>query len=258
MTTAHIARRNQTDACTGPRTDIPAPRPRTGTFTAIHHLAPLELEAREAPALPHRSTMHWPRKIFHMIGIGSVGLTLAFCNLPGLTALAIMAVIAVLVITPDVARFYIPALNKKVNEDFRFIMRDYEASSVSGITWFLSGMVLVLAMVPPVIAGLAALLLAFGDPWASVFGVKFGRTKLFGSRKSVEGMLGGFGVCLIVSLLYFGLSGLVAPAMVLPAALLAAAAGAGVEALTIKRLDDNFVIPVVSAPILAGIVALLA
>ncbi|MDF1667649.1 MAG: hypothetical protein P1V97_38280 [Planctomycetota bacterium] len=224
---------------------------------ALRHLDPVYLEAPESRDLPHRSVMHWKRKIFHMIGIGSVGLTLAFSGIPQIYALIILAVVSALIIPCDYGRRFFPKFKEKVFNDFRFIMRDYERNNVTGMSWFLISMLLTMAIAPIEIAGLAALLLAFGDPWASVFGIRFGKTKLFGTKKTLEGLLGCFAVCTTVSLVYFSFANLVAPGMVIPAALLAGATGAIAESLPAKKVDDNFTIPLASAPALMGIVYLL-
>ena len=42
---------------------------------ALRHLEPVYLNSSLGRALPSRSAMNWPRKIFHMIGIGSTALT---------------------------------------------------------------------------------------------------------------------------------------------------------------------------------------
>jgi len=241
-----------------------SPRSRHGTATlpaskapSLRHLDPVFLNAPESHALPHRSMMNWPRKIFHMIGIGSVGLTLAFASVTQIQALWILGAATALIVTLDLIRRWIPSLNDKVYTDFRFIMRDYERKNLTGMSWFLLGMMLVLLMAPRQVAGLAALLLAFGDPWASYFGIRFGRRRLFGSKKTLEGLLGGFAVCALVSTCYLAFAGLVSATLIVPAAILAGLAGAIAEALPAGKIDDNFLVPVVSTPALLAIIALL-
>ena len=224
---------------------------------ALRHLEPVLLDPGPALALPTRSAMNWPRKIFHMIGIGSTGLTLALSSLESAAALLIISCVAALVVTPDLLRFWFPSFNERVFRDFGFIMRDYEQHRMSGMSWFLLGMILVLSVAPPAIAGLAVLLLAFGDPWASIIGIRFGKRRILGGRKTLEGVLGGFAVCFVVSVCYFGLSGLVSAGAVVPAALLAAAAAAFAETISGSRVDDNFAIPVICAPVLVGLIAVL-
>jgi diacylglycerol kinase (CTP) len=217
--------------------------------SALYHRQPVALETPEPLKLQHRSMMNWPRKIFHMLGIGTVGLTLALCSLTSLQALMIVGVLAALLIGFDLARLNIPALNEKCHKDFRAIMRDYENRRLTGITWFMAGLVLVVAIAPVQIAGLGVLLLAFGDPWASFFGIRFGKTRLMGSRKTLEGMLGGFAVCAIVSALYLTYFGLVSGVGAIAlASVLAAAVGSMAEALPVESMDDNFTIPVVATP----------
>ena len=222
------------------------------------HLDPVIFESSASVrALPKRSNMNWPRKIFHMIGIGTTGFVLAFCTLSQLQAWIILAVVSAIIVGVDYGRRFSPKLNEKAFKDFGFIMRDYERHGISGMSWFLFAMLIVLAFCPLPVAGLAALLLAFGDPWASVFGIRFGKTKLFGGKKSLEGLLGGWAVCVVVSAIYLFVTGLVAPAMILPAALLSGLAGALAEAIPANKVDDNFTLPLGAAPALLGIIALL-
>jgi diacylglycerol kinase (CTP) len=225
---------------------------------ALRHLDPIYLDNSEHRALPHRSMMHWHRKIFHMIGIGSVGLTLAFSSISTSYAIIILAIVSAIIIPLDYGRRFFPKFKEKVYKDFRRIMRDTERDNVTSMTWFLLSMLMTLAIAPREIAGLAALLLAFGDPWASIFGIRFGKTPLFGGKKTLEGFLGCFAVCTLVSILYFAFTGLVASSMVIPAAMLAGLAGALAESIPAGKLDDNFTIPLASAPALMGIVYLLA
>jgi len=225
---------------------------------SIHHLDPVLVDSPEAGALPHRSNMHWARKIFHMIGIGTTGLALAFTNLTTATALGILALISICILVPDTLRFYFPKLNERVDRDFAQIMRDYEKNSLCGMSWFCIGLLLTLAFSSPKIAGLACVLLAFGDPWASVIGIKFGRTRIFGSRKTVEGLLGGFTVCFGVSLAYLFATGLVTGWSIPLVAVIAAGSAAAAEAVSFAKLDDNFTIPVVSGAVLVFVLPFFA
>jgi dolichol kinase len=227
------------------------------TPPALRHLDPIYMDSAESRALPHRSVMHWHRKIFHMIGIGSVGLTLAFSSIPEQYALIILAIVSAIIIPADYGRRFFPKFNDKAYKDFRMIMRDYERNNVTGMSWFLIAMLIVLAIAPLEIAGLSALLLAFGDPWASVFGIRYGKTKLPGSKKTVEGFLGCFAVCTLVSVIYLSFTSLIPHSMIIPGALLAGLTGAFAEGLPNTKVDDNFTIPFVSAPILMGLVYLL-
>lgn len=232
---------------------------RTGTkkVPAIHHHQPLSLQNDTVQGLPARSTMMWPRKIFHMCGIGSVGLVMATVSFTTLQALFLLSVFTLIIAGFDYGRRFVPALNEKITKDWSAIMRDYERKSLSGMSWFMFATLIIVAMVPLKLAALACLILAFGDPWASVIGIKFGKRKIFGGRKTLEGVLGGMAVCTLVSAVFFAATGLVAPAMIVPAALLAGLTGALAESMPFERIDDNFTIPVVTAPALAGIVALL-
>ena len=101
---------------------------------------------------------------------------------------------------------------------------------------------------PRQVAVLSILYLGFGDPSSSFFGVLYGRNKIF-PNKSLQGTLGGFFVCALVTLLYLSWQGFPGESVLL-IALLGGFAGAVAELLPLN-VDDNFAIPVVSGALMA-------
>ncbi len=206
-----------------------------------------------------RASVHWKRKVFHVVGIGTAGFTYAFTPVEPLTAALILGALGAVFVFLDVLRFFVPSLNKKVKRDFGPFMRDYELDGISGSSWFFFAGVLSLVLFPKIAAALGMIFLAVGDPAASLVGVKWGRVKLPGG-KSLEGSLALFGVCSLVGgALLLGLWGM-APTVALPLALATALAAAVAEWLPVKRLDDNFVMPLLTggvATILLGVLGAL-
>ena len=229
---------------------------------------------REAAATPHlahltphafvdpirsvkRESIHWQRKVFHVLGIGAAGFTYALTPTTPLEACVILGVFAAAFVSLDALRFYLPALNKKVKRDFGAFMRDYELDGLSGSSWFLFAALITLAAYPKMAAALGMIYLALGDPLASFVGVKWGRIRLPGG-KSLEGSLALFGVCALVGwgvlTQVVGLGLGAAAAVAVPSA----AAAAVAEWLPVKRLDDNFVVPILTGGVATVLLALVA
>ena len=105
---------------------------------------------------------------------------------------------------------------------------------------------------PPEIVTLSLLMLAIGDPVCNIIGIKYGKDKLIGS-KSLQGSLAGFIACSIVSAVYFKVMDMMASKLLLTS-MLSGFIGAFAEVIPID-IDDNFVIPVVTAILLWGLFA---
>jgi len=189
-----------------------------------------------------RHSIHWKRKVFHVLGIGAAGFTYALAPVTKPTALMILGGIAAVFVFLDLLRFKVPALNKKVKRDFGPFMRDYELDGISGSSWFFFSALITIAACYQSAAGLGMIFLALGDPIASAVGVKYGKTKLPGG-KSLQGSLAFLSVCFLAGLpiLLFKYQFALVPALAVTAvtALVAAAA----EAIPSKKVDDNFTVP---------------
>jgi dolichol kinase len=216
------------------------------TTQSTHHLQP-------RPALDpirsvKRESIHWKRKVFHVIGIGTVGAAYLLTQTTGLQAFAIMLPIAVLFVFMDALRFWVPSLNKKVKKDFGPLMRDYELDGLSGSSWFFFSGLIALVAFPKLAAGMGIVFLAIGDPLASFVGVRWGRIKLPG-KKSLEGSLALATLCSLVgTVILVGLGGLTLGTAVL-VAVLSGIAAAFAEWLPIKKVDDNFTMPLVTGAV---------
>lgn len=228
--------------------------PRPGTTPAAHltHVQPQPLLDISSVS---RETISWRRKVFHILGIGCVGVTYGFSSVAWSQALAILSVISVVFIGLDSLRFAIPSLNKRVRRDFGAYMRNYELQRLSGSSWFLAAACLTIGLFSKPTASLAFLYLALGDPLASWVGVRWGRIRLPGG-KSLEGSLTFFVTGLVVGTLAllgmtaFGTAGALSTAS-LPLLIGVAAASSAFAALgewlPLGRIDDNFAVPLVSA-----------
>lgn len=178
------------------------------------------------------------RKAFHMLSLGYLG---AF-HLLGWPRMGwVMAVWLPVVLLIEVARLKIPAIERTLVGFFEGMIRETERKHFSGIfhTTAGSSAAMLIARGDPVIVGAAILQLALGDAASALVGKAFGRTKLFGGAKSLEGSLAGFSV---------GFAAALACGVRPGAALVAALAGALAELLpTTVWSNDNLWIPVASA-----------
>lgn len=190
-----------------------------------------------------RSDMHWARKIWHMGGVSFMALF--YSMVPEQWSIAVLTLILVPSILLDVVRLRRPDVNKWVFKVFKPIMRESEADSVAGTTYLLSGVMVILLIFPREVVIPSMLFLAFADPLASFFGIRFGKDKIFG-HKSVQGTLAALVICttLLGSYLYF--SGLLSDRIFI-VALIGGLIGALAELIPVGKLDDNFTLPILSA-----------
>lgn len=151
----------------------------------------------------------------------------------------------------DCARLYSRRLNDFFTSLFKSVLRESERGRLAGSTSMMAGVTLILFIFPKSVVLLALLFLAFADPLASYFGIRYGKDKLIG-EKSVQGTAAAFVVCFLLSLAYCLHFGLMTDRLFL-VCLLAGFAGAVSELVPVWKFDDNFVFPVMSATLLTGI-----
>lgn len=178
------------------------------------------------------------RKAFHMLSLVYLG---AFHWLGWPRALEAGAAWLVVVFAVELARLKVPSVERALVSFFEGLIRDAERRAFSGIFHTTAGSVaaMLIARGEPVIVSAAILQLALGDAASALVGKAYGRIRLFGGRKSLEGSLAGFAV---------GFAAALACGVRPGAALAAAAAGAGVELLpTTAWFNDNLWIPVACA-----------
>ncbi|MBI2790166.1 MAG: hypothetical protein HYX59_15960 [Elusimicrobia bacterium] len=181
------------------------------------------------------------RKAFHMLSLVYLG---AFHLLGWPRVGWAMAVWLPIVFVIETLRLMVPAIERALVGFFDGMIRETERKHFSGIFHTTAGSLaaMLIARGEPMIVGAAILQLALGDAASALVGKAYGRTKLFGGRKSLEGTLAGFSVGFAAALAYGLRPG---------AALAAALAGALAELLpTTPWFNDNLWIPVASATVL--------
>jgi dolichol kinase len=137
------------------------------------------------------------RGVFHTLnGVLFVVILLYTSRLA--VSLALAFAVAVFIVI-EVARLRIPAVNQRFLRWFALILRDREATAITGSSYFLMGCAITAAAFPVYIAAPAILFMAVGDPIASLIGIWKGRIRFW--RKSMEGHMACLAVCLLCALI---------------------------------------------------------
>jgi dolichol kinase len=198
------------------------------------------------PQLKPRSDVHMARKIWHFVSV--IGLAICYHNMPRGLALFILAFFAIAAVAVESSRQHNATVNKWVIKVFKPVMRENEKKGWAGLTYLVLGVLILVALFPKHIVTLSLLFLAIADPVASYFGIRFGKDRLFG-RKSLQGSSAAFFACAVVAMGYYFASNLMVDRLLI-VGILSGLVGAVSEAIPIGRLDDNLVLPVMSAALL--------
>ena len=123
---------------------------------------------------------------------------------------------------------------------FGIILRKHELNNFTGATYLMISTIICIAIFPDYIAFLSLAFLAIGDTLAAVIGIPFGKRKLFGSNKSLEGSI----ACFVASFFFGMLFTFPEISPIIPFI--------GALAATFSELavDDNIKIPLVSGIIM--------
>ena len=181
------------------------------------------------------------RKAFHMLGLVYWAAFVFF----GWPRIGYWLAGWLLVVTAiETARLRVPAMERFLFGLFDGMIRDTERTHFSGIIHTTAGSLaaMLIAGGNGAIVGAAIGQLTFGDSAAALAGKAFGRTKIRGGKKSVEGSLACLATCYAVA---------VACGVRPGPALASALAATAVELLpTTGFFNDNLWMPVASAVVL--------
>ncbi len=196
-----------------------------------------------------RRDLHLQRKLFHFLTILTI--TYLMVVLEPKQCWMLYWFVGFPIFLMDLLRTYSHRWNKFCLKVIGPVIRAQEVSKLSGSSWAFVGIGITYFIFPPLIAQLATLFLAVGDPIASFFGVLYGKFKILG-QKSLIGTIAAFVACFICALIFFN--------AVHPTDLtlgqkfvlisLAAAIGALTELIPLGRLDDNLTQPLMSGVLL--------
>ena len=149
-----------------------------------------------------------------------------------LSVLLTLLAIALLV---EIFRMKHPTFKRIFFDIFGLMIRSREYHDFTSATYMLISVVVCIAVFPPEIAFIAISFLAIGDTLAALVGITFGKRKIFGTEKTLEGSIACFAGTFIFALFYLN------PII----ALLGAAAATLAESLPMI-LDDNIKVPITS------------
>ncbi len=210
---------------------------------------------KKLESLPSRSDIHLPRRLFHLAcGSFIVGASFLFPSKSEMVAWLIGMTIVVAVL--EYLRLTVPRLNQMTARLFGSIMRSGEENGRSGVVFYMAGCAVSAVVFPRAIAILAILYLAYGDPIASYFGVKYGKhfwTKnMSEGRKSIEGSLACFIFCAVLT---FVVSFVPEKTSMMPMMsriffALLGGVGATLGEMFPLRTDDNLALPILSGAFL--------
>ena len=195
--------------------------------------------------LGHLKPTKYARNVFH-VGMGLVTVGLYQFLITQSQARIVMACLAVMVITLEVTRRFSERWNRFLFDTvFGLINRPHELRKTNGATYYVLALTILAFFAPKEATISAVLVLAIGDPAATLFGKAFGTRKLW-RQKSVVGFVAFIlSAALVVGVHQF----LAIPSFSLATRVgyVAAVALAGAVAeLFTERLDDNFTIPLAS------------
>lgn len=192
-----------------------------------------------------RHVPHLERKLYHMVN-GLLCFVLYAFILTDTQALWVLGLVGGGWFLVDVLRLRSPHISQAVLRVFGRLMRRDELKSLTGNSYFILGLLIIVLAFPRPIVSLAVLYLALGDPVAAIVGTRWGRRRIVG-EKSVEGAVANFIVAFAVSYLV-GTWLFVSPRPFL-LGLIGGASSVIAELLPLK-IDDNLTIPVVSGTLL--------
>ena len=215
----------------------------------------VELLRREAIELPTVRPTNYARSFFHVLSAVGAAVLVQHVLTPRTTAI-VAGSFAAAGWTMEAARRLSPAANRFMMGVFKHVAHEHERHRINSSTWYTTALLLLSLTMSPLAVTAALLVLGVGDPMAGLIGRRWGRTKLVGGR-SLEGSLafvaaGGIAAALALVVYYPKLGAGPVAAMAGAAAL----AGALAE-LLVRKVDDNFTIPVAAGAGCSLVAALL-
>lgn len=190
-----------------------------------------------------RSDMHLARKTWHMLGV--LLMIAIHERVSREMAITLLLLTMLVFVVPDILRQYSTKLNEIFIGLFQSVIRENEVHKLSGNSYLISGVLLLVLLFPAKIVTLTMFFLAFADPIASCVGIRYGKDKIMG-QKSLQGTVAAFVICTLITFIYIRSYGLMTE-NILIVSIVAGLIGALSELLPIGKLDDNLTLPLMSA-----------
>ena len=156
--------------------------------------------------------------------------------------LLIVAISGSIIVLFDCIRINSKSVNFFYNSIFGKVTRDFEDRRLTGASYVMIGSFFVLCFFETTVCIPALLIMSFSDTAAAIVGKLYGKTKIF--KKSLEGSFAFFMVSFIIILCFI-------PDIDLTFSIIAIIVVTIVELLPKFGLDDNLLIPIISAFIIS-------
>lgn len=200
----------------------------------------------EGASLKKRADMHLARRLYHVVGMMIIIVLYATLDRP--TGLGMITGAVIVTLAFDLVRLRSRRLSKKSLELFKKFIREDELNRLSSMTYLLIGVGVVIYVFPPVVGQLALLMLAFGDPAASLVGVRYGKDPVIGS-KTIQGAAASFVVCAALTCGYLFYQNLLMDRWVL-VSWIGGLVGMTAELFPVGKLDDNLTFPIIASSLM--------
>jgi dolichol kinase len=174
------------------------------------------------------------RGLFHIFG--GLFIPVAALFLPKTALIILLCVMTFIFLAFELTRLRSPVINRWFFSFFKPLLRDKEASRLTGASYILIASLIAFLAFQRDIAVLALSFLAVGDPLATIVGKQIGKRKLLG--KTLEGDLACFISCVAVGVVFYYL-GLRVPLL----SILAGAIGATIVEAIPLPINDNLTMP---------------
>lgn len=178
------------------------------------------------------------RKAYRMLGLV---LPFIYLHYTRQETIYVFAMIAMGAVAIESIRFSSSKTEWLMEKIFSPVGKREEVMRISGTTYFILGSLLATIFFNRVIVIPILFFLIFGDAFATIIGLRWGRTKIFG--KSLEGSLGCLAACLVAGFFLLGNVSLLQDGLTLKLMLEIAFFVTILELLPIP-CDDNFYIPI--------------
>jgi glycerol-3-phosphate acyltransferase PlsY len=162
-------------------------------------------------------------------------------------ALLIIGIVAIVFIALDITRILNRQTNELLTVKIKSIFRKGEEKKFSSMTIFLVATFITILLFEKNIAITALTFLIFGDIFSKIFGLAFGRHKIF--QKTLEGTLAYFGCVLICGFVLYNLFISIGIELPLTILILGGISAPLVELFSFQ-LNDNFTVSLVSGAIM--------
>lgn len=184
------------------------------------------------------------RGLFHLFG--GLFIPVAALFLPRVVLLVSIGAVTVIFLAFELVRFWASIINRWFFSHFRPLLREAEASCLTGTSYMLIASLIAFLAFPRDIAVLALSFLAVGDPAATIVGKQMGKRRLLG--KTLEGDLACLIACLSIGFLFY-YAGLNIPLLTIAAG----SVGATILQAIPLPVNDNLTMPLAAGVVMTVI-----